>query len=292
MEALFPGTYPVLVSSGRAGIVLSLCMMGLRRPDYVGIGPYSSACIFQSVGDVSTPVPGNLAAPFSAQLVYHQWGYVHSVREGSAVVEDSVDSLCISSAALFPNGGRAEILSLSKLLGIGMGGVVLCRYPEDAETLRELRDQRRHMAWPQVALCVLARHLPWASVLWHRGESGNGPLPDTVCGLILRRLESWNVLIADRREKIELTASLRPSWLKSSSFRLPCVIPIECSPEMAARLIMLGLTSDLRHFNRTQDQSQWNLVKVLPLPIHQDVPMELLAKAVDIVMAQNRKTIS
>jgi putative PLP-dependent aminotransferase (TIGR04422 family) len=282
---MFPGTHPVLVSSGRAGIVLTLQMMKLGRPDFVGIAPFSSACIFQSVGEVATPVPGRLPASFDAQLVYHQWGYVHTVPRG-AVIEDGVDSLCVSAQALFPNDGRTEVLSLSKLLGVAMGGVVFCRSAEDAAALRALRDARSKVACPQLVMYAVGQHRPWANVLWHHGEAGNGPLPAPACGMVLRRLKSWREVVADRRLKIELTRALRPAWLRTSEERLPCVVPVECDADTVVRLAGLGFTSGLRHFNTTQDQSDWRLAKVFPLPIHQDVPVEVVAKAVEVIMSR------
>jgi putative PLP-dependent aminotransferase (TIGR04422 family) len=283
LAARFAGTHPVLVSSGRSAIVLTLQALGLWRPDNVGIAPFSSTCIFQTVGDVATPVPGNLPASFAAHLVYHQWGYVHRVKTAAPVIEDAVDSLHVSAAALFPNGGRVEIVSLCKLFGVPFGGVIFARSEDEALALRELRERRRYMAWPQLLMRCLGERRESARLLWNNGEAANGPVPDAMCGVFMRHLDRFDALVADRRAKLALVRDLAPAWLRFSDVRLPCVVPIECGDDLAARLLGLGFTGGLRHFNTTQDQLDWKLTKVFPLPIHQDVPMSLLAEAADVI---------
>lgn len=284
-EARYPGNRAVLVSSGRAGIVLSLLALGLGRPDWVGVAPFSSACIFRSVGEVATPVPSCVPGSFSATLLYHQWGYPHSAN-GDVILEDGVDSLVVDGGALYPTGGKLEILSLAKLLGVPMGAIIFCRDEQLYERLLRARHDRRHIAWPQYLLRALGERLPWALTIWHHAESGNAIVPRLACTELLRTLDRIDNIITDRKTKLAVLEGLQPEWVQQQPGRLPCCIPIEnISPALLSKLGELGFLSGTRHFNARLNQSDWQLKKVLPLPIHQQVPARVIEKAADIVQS-------
>ena len=87
-------------------------------------------------------------------------------------------------------------------------------------------------------------------------------------------------MIEDRKEKIKRVIDILPPWLKLSNDRLPCVIPIKCSQSLFKRFELMGYISGIRHFNSTLDQANWNLKKVFPIPIHQDVSMRTFEKSI------------
>jgi putative PLP-dependent aminotransferase (TIGR04422 family) len=279
----YPGSYPVVTSSGRSAIVLSLQALDLQRPDWISIAPYSSACIFRSVGECATPVPGCVEGEFSGELLYHQWGFVHTSRLVPIRVEDSVDSLIVNEAALFASGGQFEIVSLSKLLGAPMGAVVFCRDSLLQAKIREKREAAKYLKWSQTLLCMLAARNRWAATTWHHTESGNAALIDLFCGAIYRKLSRFDDLIAERQRKLSLVRSVVPDWLPISSSRLPCSVPVEIQTQALPKLAALGLNSGMRHFNASLNQADWQLRKVFPLPIHHEMPMHILRRALDIV---------
>ena len=277
---IYPGSFPVVTSSGRSAIVIALQVIGLGRSDRIGIAPYSGACIFNSVGEIATPIPDDIQTGKQAHLVNHQWGYVHKTNATSTVIEDGVESMVTSSDALFPNNGRMEVLSLSKLLGVPMGGVLFCRNSEDAFLAREIRDSKRYMALPQFLLCAFSGGSRSALGLWQRSEGINGILLDILCGDIINRFNNFERIVSERRKRLTFVLSkLKPIVNLSSEERLPVAIPIECGNETALQLINIGFTSGLRHFNVRLDQSSWFLKKVFPLPIHSDIAMSNLEAA-------------
>ncbi len=277
---IYPGSFPVVTSSGRSAIVIALQVIGLGRSDRIGIAPYSGACIFNSVGEIATPIPDDIQTGKQAHLVNHQWGYVHKTNATSTVIEDGVESMVTSSDALFPNNGRMEVLSLSKLLGVPMGGVLFCRTSEDASLAREIRDSKRYMALPQFLLCAFSGGSRSALGLWQRSEGINGILLDILCGDIINRFNNFERIVSERRKRLTFVLSkLKPIVNLSSEERLPVAIPIECGNETALQLINIGFTSGLRHFNVRLDQSSWFLKKVFPLPIHSDIAMSNLEAA-------------
>jgi hypothetical protein len=60
------------------------------------------------------------------------------------------------------------------------------------------------------------------------------------------------------------------SWLQKPVNRLPCAIPIKSSyPE--DKIIELGISSGYRMIKRVEENNNYSIERVLPIPIHQDV---------------------
>lgn len=88
---------PVVVSSGRVGLVLALEALGVRRIDPVGLFGYASHCVIESVARVGSPVYHAATTAQHTRIVYHQWGYVQQYEPFDRLVEDAVDSFCLPS---------------------------------------------------------------------------------------------------------------------------------------------------------------------------------------------------
>jgi putative PLP-dependent aminotransferase (TIGR04422 family) len=288
---IYQGTYPVVTSSGRSAITVAIQVFELGKVDRIGMPPFSSSCLYFCVGKTSVPVPGDIKQMVSAHLVYHQWGYASKVGGDKLKFEDGVDSLCASSDALFPNNGIVEILSLSKMLGVPMGGVAFFRREVDALRAKEIRDSRINMAWPQFLLCCGSAVSEASGLLWQHAESVNGVLLDFLCGEIAYKLDKLNDLIADRREKLSLvSAMLSPVVNIRDNMRLPVAIPVPVEYDEKLFLLLRGdgFSTEQRHFNVSLDQDNWKLRKVLPLPIHQDVPIASVEKFCLRVLDRNK----
>lgn len=275
LARIYPGTHPVLFSSARAALSAALESLGLRRPDLVWCPPFSSHCVLEAVARVGTSTPTAQSSPAVA-IVFHQWGYAHSWSGGGWIIEDAADSLIQPGTMNFPNNGGFQIVSLPKVLGCAAGGVVFCRAGEDAERLRRLRDARPGRGWLQFLLRIAVTYSGAALRYWQGVEAGNGRLPGLACADILLTLERIEAIVEDRREKLTLARQLAPSWLRVPEDRLPCVVPLEYSDTVVKQLRLAGMSADPRHFNRGQDATQPDLVKILPLPIHQQVSFEAL----------------
>lgn len=280
LAQIYPGTYPVVFSSARAALSAVLENLGLSRPDHIWCPPFSSHCMLEAVARVGTPTPTSQSRP-AAAIVFHQWGYAHNWRGGGRVIEDAADSLMPPGPMDFPNDGNFQIVSLPKVFACASGGVVFCRAGEDAERLRRLRDARPGRGWLQFLLRAAAANSGTALRYWRGAEAENGRLPGLACADILLALERIEAVVKDRRDKLTLVSHLVPSWVRIAEGRLPCVVPLDCSDATAQRLRLVGMAMDPRHFNRGQDATHPDLVKVLPLPIHQQVSTEALHRVVE-----------
>jgi len=134
-------------SRGRVAITAILESIGASRNDLVFIQPYSSYCVQSAISKVSTPLTIH-PEESKYQIVYHNFGK-KAIADRSifknVIIEDSVDSLVISNEEweLFPNGGDYAIFSLSKLLHLPFGSIVVCRTDKAYSKLKnsDLRKQ-------------------------------------------------------------------------------------------------------------------------------------------------------
>lgn len=283
LYGLYPKAYPVLFPSARAGLAASVLAMGLARAERVWLPPYSSHCVFDAVSRVATPTPSFFDGEVAAVLVFHQWGYLHACPFAGEIIEDSADSLCLPGSSLFPNGGRFALWSLPKVIGSAMGGVVFCRSVEDAENLRRIREGRSPIGWMQFVLKMLFPSSPVAQTYWQGAEAVNGGIPRIACCDILAKLSRLDEIIRDRRAKLAMFGENLPSWLRLDPSRLPSNVPVECSEEQESAIRALGVTSGFRRFNKRQASLEPDLIKVLPIPIHQDVGMAELESMIKVL---------
>lgn len=274
LRALFPDGHPVLCSSGRAALALCVAHRRLTRGDLVDIFPYASHCVVDAVARHATPqLPGE--RPARLRIVYHQWGFVQESGLGDAV-EDAADTLCAPGTELFPAGGALEIWSLPKIISTLGGGVIWCRNEADARRLRDARD-RAGARLTQWGLRILGQRFPTAHWWWQGAEPLLGRPSRLQLGELTTAIESWDAAAADREEKLHIAWPLAPSWLTRAAGRYPPVVPVEvraADGEAVAR--DFGLSAGMRYFDRVGTHGGHHLVKLLPVPIHQDMEMSLL----------------
>lgn len=270
LAAMFPGATPVLVSSARAGIRLTLERLGLGRGDTVGVFPYASHCVLDALARIATPGP--LSSDSAACLLYHQWGYVQETSGGRMVIEDAVDTLCEPGARLFPAGGDFELWSLPKILGTLAGGVVWCRNKDDALSIRSMRDKSAG-GWAMRALSHV-----WGPAFscWAGTEASRGSCGWPGNGEIMSALNRWQEIFDDRKKKLKMLESLLPDWLQPNAGRLPCVVPVNILEVMHFRYKEMGITTGVRHMERLHEDGRRELLRMLPLPIHQDIPISVV----------------
>ena len=136
-------------SRGRVAITAILESIGASRNDLVFIQPFSSFCVQSAISKVSTPLTIH-PEESKYQIVYHNFGKKAIADRNvfkNVIIEDSVDSLVISNEEdeLFPNGGYYTVFSLSKLLHMPFGSIVVCKTEEAYSNLKNtnLRKQKR-----------------------------------------------------------------------------------------------------------------------------------------------------
>lgn len=270
---MFPSGHPVLCSSGRVALYMAINEYNLSREDNVKLFPYASHCIISSIARLTNPVPFKMNDKID--VIYHQWGITHKV-DYIPLIEDSVDSLYEINTPLFSQGSNFEIWSLSKILGTTSGGILWCKNKSDALKIREKMNHKKgiYFSW---FLRLLSYSYPFFNSLWEGTEKGYKGVSRIQRNEIYTKMNSWSFLIKNRKEKLKYF--LKYSTLKEKDIkgRLPCCLPIK-SRITKERLNALGLSTGFRIFFHNS-----TFLKVLPLPIHQDVEFSFLEKIINIV---------
>lgn len=277
---MFQGGHPVLCSSGRAALVFALLGSGLSRADGVGVFPYASHCVLDAVSRVATPQPWASQSPGRPRIAFHQWGYVQEHDLDAATIEDCADTLAVPGCRLFPGGGAFEIWSLPKILGTTGGGMLWCRSPDTAEQLRRLREVRggRTVQW---LLRLLGTRFPLLHAWWQGAEGISGAPSRLQTGEIMAALGEWPAIVTDRQRKIEMAWPLALPWLPRSAERLPCVVPTLAGKGGEQLASELGFAAGMRMMECVGPDGHHTLLKILPIPVHQDVSLDWLRRVLD-----------
>ena len=268
--------YLLYFSSGRSAIVSCLKSFQLKRDNKVGFSPFSNACIFRTVGEVSTPIPLNMKENFNACLLHHQWGYVQNYKSSNSnIIEDSIDSFFVNKNALFPNNGVFEIVSLSKIFGIPYGAIVFCKNKASYLNLKKVRNLNKKITISQYILKFLSNYNLNAKTYWDLGETNNAYPGNGLNDLIIDCLENYDEIINDRLRKIKILE--KNLLFKVDPNRLPIIIPLKVNKEKIKKIKKLKKFLFLeRHLNTTFNLKTWKLKKFFPLPIHQDVDIKTI----------------
>lgn len=276
IAALYPGTYPVLFSSARAGLTAVLLELQLGRPSLCWAPAYSSHCVLEAIAHVCTPTPV-VTDDLSAALVVHQWGVVHAPDFSPAVrlIEDAVDTLFLPNASVFSTNSQFVLWSPPKVLATQGGGVVFCRRPEAAVRLRATRDMRG-TAWIQAWLRARATRSVRASLYWNGAEAMQGHLPNPHRHQLfcqLNRLESL------AHERLAVLQAICPSVAQVAKqlgrvpSNLPVRIPLHAGQGFAAPPTLMA---GLRNFNRLRSWPLADWQRVVVLPVHMDMTVDTL----------------
>ena len=117
----------VLFPSARAGLASILRFLKIDRSNEVFVNKWVSYCVFNTVGKFT-----NISTSFNAPdvaLAVHKWGFKQIIpkKKNLKIIEDSVDSIFLSTKDLFINEGDFEIVSLPKIIGSVSGGIVITK---------------------------------------------------------------------------------------------------------------------------------------------------------------------
>lgn len=272
-DAIYPKTYSVIMPSGRSALRLILNYSGFKRPDVVAIPKYSSHCIINSVGTVATPIQ-NIDDETTPSIIFHQWGFIREEPKLSVLIEDSVDSLIPKGGNVFPNDGRFEIISLTKVFGTLIGALVLCQNRRDAAKLKQHRDRANVLGQMHFYLRLASQVSSKLYTYWNNTEPLNTLIPSIALRDIWQKIHFLDDLIDDRCKKIAILndMSLKPA-LPLTSGRYPCCWPIPVKKWPGADQ---PTDQMIRHIHGKKAGDQYQ--KVFPLPIHHQVSIATLKK--------------
>ena len=265
-QKMFPSGYPVLCSSGRVALYISVNESKLSRKDKLKLFPYASHCVINTISRLTTPVSYDFKSP--KEICYHQWGITSSLNT-SPIIEDSVDSLYKKNTPLFSLGANYEIWSLPKILGTSSGGILWCKYESDAIMIRNKIKGKKGIFTSWILRLLSLIFLNFYK-FWEGTEYGYKGLTLLQRNEIFFKLKLWDQLIADRKEKIKLF--IDKSILKNQkiSGRYPSCLPI-LTNKNEDEIKKMGFSVGFRHYYDGE-----RLIKVFPLPIHQDISISFL----------------
>ena len=287
-ETIYPNVHCVLMPSARSGILSILQLIKSSRNDHVYVSPYSSHCVLNSISFISTPTP-ILSNKALVSIANHQWGFITKMPKYKNIIEDSVDSLIPSSSNLFPNDANFEILSLSKIFGTFGGGLIICQSKKHSKALREIRDCRNLLYRGHFINKILSDKFEKSNYAWNCLEPLNGYLPQVLLNNIFVKINDFSAIIKDRKMKINL--------LKESSFPLAKKLPegrlISCWPYPIKNKKVFAESSSfqLLHCIEIVNEKKTKLVKVLVIPLHQDINKNKIKKIIKdhVLFKKNQK---
>ena len=278
LEKMFPSGYAVLCSSGRAAINMALVYKKHSRPDFVGVNSYTSHCVLDSISRVATPIIWNFKPQSNTKtrLIYHQWGYIQKDVSQINNIDDCVDTLCEIGTKLFPTSQDFEIWSFPKILGTTSGAVLWCKKESVAKEIRVMRDLRGggFFLWALRNLGFLNKNIYW---LWQGLEAQKGRPSAPEIKEINNEINKWEQRIYDRKKKLNLIWEFAPKWLKKTKGRIPTVVPLEYDL-YKNNTIFKKLQFEIKHLEKYQKLNSSSLIKVFPIPIHEDVSFEFIYK--------------
>lgn len=280
LSSMYPGAFPLLVSSARASINLIIHALNIGRSDCVKIPFYSSHCVIDAISRVTDPVLPNCNVNCSLEIIYHQWGYISENSSNIRLIEDAVDSLCQPGKIIFPSGGDYEIWSLPKILGTFDGAVIWTKDEKHKDELIRIIEGRSN-PFPLKLLRNLSRKSTSFYNYWNGAEASlGGKLTNSSLRQIKAAVELIPQLVTDRKNKLNIFYENIPVWAKLYDGRLPCVIPLEISNTKIKLLSEIGIGCFPRRFTaeKLESSSKNTLRTVIPIPIHQDIKIELLEK--------------
>ena len=85
-------------------------------------------------------------------------------------------------------------------------------------------------------------------------------------------LNKWDIIIEDRLKKISRLKEYSIIDDLNLNKRLPCVINIK--PETLSSSDYKNQVIGIRHFDKNRNSKSTELIKVVPVPIHQDVAID------------------
>jgi putative PLP-dependent aminotransferase (TIGR04422 family) len=272
-EEVYPDTYAVIMPSGRSALRLILNYLGFKRPDVVAIPKYSSHCIINSVGMVATPIQ-DICDKTIQSIIFHQWGFIRKEPKLSVLIEDSVDSLIPKGGNVFPNDGRFEIISLTKVFGTLIGGLILCQNQHDAAKLKQLRDSTDELGQMHFYLRIASQVSPKLYTYWNNVEPLNTLIPSIGLRDIWDKIRCLDDLIDDRCKKIAVLKDMSLNLaLPLPHGRYPCCWPISVKKWPGTNQPTDQIIRHI-HGKKVGDRYQ----QVLPLPIHQQVSIVTIKK--------------
>jgi putative PLP-dependent aminotransferase (TIGR04422 family) len=199
LEKNFNSGYPVVFSSGRAA--MSFALKFFYKDKYVKLFPFASQCVVKSVLSAGL-IPVTPLDYSRLDIAYHQWGKLNGSLMNAPFIEDAVDSFYPLHSNPLRQGGRFEVWSLSKILGLNSGAILWCRDRHDAEKAKEILNTSTSYLKNMVRYSsrrLMKIHKAFYS-LWEDLEHKHLPLFSFEYGTIMKKISKWESAYKERLE--------------------------------------------------------------------------------------------
>lgn len=282
IQKIFPNSNPILVNSGRSSIYLCLKAQKSKRENLISYSPYSSACVLKSISEIASPIPSNqiLKNKIYSQIVYHQWGFAKKTKYNSKIIEDSIDSFFLNEKGLFINNSDYEIISLSKLFGLSSGAIIFCKNKNLKEKIIDILIDEN---FSEDARIIYKKENPIPS--YYSNLDLNNPwITKNLINETEKILFNYKKISELKIYKNKLFNKFIPKKLLIETNRLPTIIPLIINDKKLKAIKNIAVfKSNCLHFNFSNLYSEWNLKKVFPLPLHEEIKFSNLKKILNIL---------
>ena len=286
----------VLTSSGRGALRLAFSHLGLKRyRDRIAITPMISMCVLEAAIRHAFPIDAASAVEAEATLVYHQYGFVQTVKPAGPVVED----ICHSFYATPTRGRRAWLgelaaFSLPKFFSTSspVGGLVV-QDRKRAASVRALRDTQpqrtvRQQDEESRIYCDADMHSHFDFDRLYLSRLVNSRISDRELGGLPKNVSE----IADQgQRRTEIIAiycdavgahACPPGWHEMIRERLPYFFPVGGDEarllNARSRLREIGVEADLYSIDAARNMRAPKFIKMLLLPCHDKIPQDVLVE--------------
>lgn len=257
-------------SSGRSAIINILKCYNFQRHAKIAVGPFSNECIYSSTGNVASPILSNQKSNYDAQLIYHQFGYIMRSNLEIFTIEDSVDSYIFSEKGLFPNNGRFEIVSIPKVTNFCFGAIVFCRNQEDYIKL----SQYTKILEKSLSLNLFIYLMMFSPNVFDfrkKIHMHTKNLPSKFGDFLLHLINQTENLENKMQLKINEIYNYIDDIPEINKGRYPSSVSLKVDPTKIDEIKKKFPFLYIRTINQSRDFLNWNLIKKIFLPIHQDI---------------------
>jgi hypothetical protein len=288
----------VLTSSGRAALLLALTDLGFNRYQHrIKLPRLISGCVLDATIRSAFPVDAASRDAADATLLYHQYGFEQARPPDGVVIEDICHRFFETPTTGRRNwAGDVAIFSLPKFFGCSsmVGGLIL-KTSELSNRFRALRDQREPAPDHRYAGEVFRRD-------YHRGGDElehvylnrllNPNIASVELGAVPNRQELQEIGAQRRQRIVRLLQAkgnnLPEGWLALLERSLPFLFPFFAETPILHRLRIqmhdIGLASEIYRLDVNRNAESPSLSPALLIPCHQDVPEDVLASAVTMML--------
>jgi putative PLP-dependent aminotransferase (TIGR04422 family) len=264
--------YPLVVSSARNAINLCLISLDYNKSNNISLFPYASKCIKNKVNEV-TNISNDVGTP---SIVHHYCGITNKCRINDTIIEDSVDTLMSSHGSFFQSNGLYEIWSLNKIFGSIGGAIIWSKDKKLYNKIKKIRDKNSFLKNTNMLFKYIFFKPSSLYQFYMSREIKSYVVPDCTASYYKSFFDNIDFYIDERKKKIELFKDLvNPNYIHHSRF--PSIIAIEDHDLIKKILKKYEFMYNYRHIEVEMKENK-NIVKVLPIPIHQQVSFIELKK--------------